>query len=501
ILSSISLGTLALFLCLAFKFSDRWIGTKYRPDLPGPRGWPLIGNTILVFRHRNSMLCLLGKLQNSYGPLFTFTMPYWGRNIVINRPEWLEHVKKRDTVSYVKGDVVRQVFSQFPGPHTPVAADGNEWRSARRMMQPLFTKQSVTNHASEAMSKIIPDIINLLHEADLTNTVIDWNDLCGRLALTTFFMMAFNRPTNMISKELSCLQESNVIADSLYVLNNISANRLFNPLWSITDRLDGSWSAFHKAKSDLLVVIEALIAERLSLVASRETNQQDYLDTLLQDRSDAEMSAIRDTLMTLLLAGRDSTHNTLSWALYELLRAPHWIRRLREESSNLGSGQLLTYDLLSNFPNHLAVFYETLRLWPGLPKNARLATEDDVLPPIPAANLPSVKISKGDFVLWSDFDMMRSPEIWGAEADTFKPERFLKDGHFVKPHSPYFHAFGHGPRACPGMQLSTYEFVALMREILMCFNFEPLEARVRNPIDAFTPFMDGPFYVKVTALV
>ncbi|KAK0184460.1 cytochrome P450 [Armillaria mellea] len=482
VLSSASLSAFALFVCLAFKFNDRWIGTKYRPDLPGPRGWPLIGNTILVFRHRNSMLHLLGKLQNSYGPLFTFTLPYWGRNIVINRPEWLEHVKKRDTLRYIKGGVVRQVFSQFPGPHTPVATDGNEWRSARRMMQPLFTKKSVTNHASEAMSKIIQDVINLLHEADLTNTIIDWNDLCGRLALTTFFMMAFNRPTNMISKELSCLQESDVIADSLYVLNKISANRLFNPLWSITDRLDGSWSAFHKAKSDLLAVIEALIAERLSLAANRETNNQDYLDTLLQDRSDAEMPAIRDTLMTLLLAGRDSTHNTLSWALYELLRVPHWIRRLREESSsNLASGQLLSYDLLSNFPNHLAVFYEMLRLWPGLPKNARLATEDDILPPIPAANLPAVKIAKGDFVLWSDYDMMRSPEIWGAEAARTS---MLSDmGHEL------------------GMQLSTYEFVALVREILMRFNFEQLEARVRSPIDAFTPFMDGPFYVKVTAVV
>ena len=59
----------------------------------------------------------------------------------------------------------------------------------------------------------------------------------------------------------------------------------------------------------------------------------------------------------------------------------------------------------------MAVFYETLRLWPGLPKNARIATEDDVLPEIPEHNLPSVRISKGDFVIWSDFRMMRSREV------------------------------------------------------------------------------------------
>lgn len=106
--------------------------------------------------------------------------------------------------------------------------------------------------------------------------------------------------------------------------------------------------------------------------------------------------------------------------------------------------------------------------------------------------------------------------MWGRDSNKFRPERFLDvNGRFTKPESPKFHAFGDGPRLwyvpdsnlsykclilspSPGMGLSTYEFVSLMMQILGRFDFEPLEpGRERHHIDAFTPFMDGPFYVKV----
>lgn len=94
-------AALLLFVIIvAARYPNRCIGTFDRSDLPGPRGLPLIGNMLLVFKHKDGMLKFLALMEDKYGPLFTFTLPSWGRNIVVNRPEWLEHIRKRKSVSY-----------------------------------------------------------------------------------------------------------------------------------------------------------------------------------------------------------------------------------------------------------------------------------------------------------------------------------------------------------------------------------------------------------------
>lgn len=93
VLISLPLIILVALMCCAYP--DRYIGTKSRPDLPGPRGLPLIGNLLQMFPHRKRMLHHVHEMEQQYGELFTFTTPGWGRSIFINRPEWLEHVRKR----------------------------------------------------------------------------------------------------------------------------------------------------------------------------------------------------------------------------------------------------------------------------------------------------------------------------------------------------------------------------------------------------------------------
>jgi len=182
---------------------------------------------------------------------------------------------------------------------------------------------------------------------------------------------------------------------------------------------------------------------------------------------------------------------------------------MREESAdNVREGQELDYSDLSRYHVHLAVFYETVRLWPGLPKNARLALSDDILPAIPEHNLPAVKIDKGDYVFWSDYIMMRDEANWGVDAKKFNPGRHLDaEGRFVKPTSPQFHGFGAGPRLCPAAQLAAYEFVACWAGILPHFDITPLKGqapdgrRYEPPKmnDAFTVAMASSFMVEVKA--
>ncbi len=103
--NSVDLSTLtATCLCISalllyVAYPDRLVATNAREDLPGPKGLPLIGNLLQALAWRGKMLEWLKLLQDSYGPLCTFTLPPWGRGILINRPEWLLHIKQGKQLS------------------------------------------------------------------------------------------------------------------------------------------------------------------------------------------------------------------------------------------------------------------------------------------------------------------------------------------------------------------------------------------------------------------
>ncbi len=92
---SIQAAGILLFLgvALAILYPNRYVGTESRPELPGPRGFPIVGNLFQVLPYRTKTLSWIQRMLSKYGNLITFTMPPWGRGIMINRPEWLAHVK------------------------------------------------------------------------------------------------------------------------------------------------------------------------------------------------------------------------------------------------------------------------------------------------------------------------------------------------------------------------------------------------------------------------
>ncbi|GJJ10847.1 hypothetical protein Clacol_005075 [Clathrus columnatus] len=211
---------------------------------------------------------------------------------------------------------------------------------------------------------------------------------------------------------------------------------------------DGTYWKFTASRKYLRDIVHRLVSDRYS--AGKEYG--DYLDVLLSEERNHNPKEIEDMLMVSLLAGRESTLGTFVWATYELCRDPKWISLLRKEIETIGmESDVIPFKEAEKYHVHRAVLFETLRLWPGLPKNARMAMDDDVLPAIDASNLPAVKISRRDFVLWSDYSTMRNTDVWGPDAEEFNPKRHLDaHGRFVTPKAPKFHGFGFGPRSWYG---------------------------------------------------
>ncbi|KAJ3551970.1 hypothetical protein NM688_g4406 [Phlebia brevispora] len=431
-------------------------------------------------------------------------MPPWGRVILINRPEWLEYIKQGDVQRYSRGPIAVALFTEFPGRNTPVGSEGAEWRFARRTMAPIFTVKSFTNHVSSAMNEIVPLTRELLSDACQKGVPVDWNDLSGRIAFSIFCKSALDLDTNVLRGDTSCLSCSHPLLDAINVLNRVSSSRILNPLWRWTEKINGVSKKFNAAREQMWRLVDTVIEEQKRMPTKSQDN---YLANMLNDPEITNPLLVRDVLVTLLFAGRDNTQNALAWALYALMNNPKWITRMREEAvAYANNDHEVEYHDLAKYPIHLAVFYEVVRLWPGLPKNFRLAMFDDELPAIPHIGQPAVRIDKGDYIFWSDYVMMRDEATWGPTSNDFDPGRHLdREGNFVKPAPPNFIGFGAGPRLCPAAQLVAYEFVACWAGILPYFDFSPMKnvlpdgTRYQEPrlIEAFTPSLSCPLMVDV----
>ncbi|CAG8807705.1 27855_t:CDS:2 [Gigaspora margarita] len=141
-----------------------------------------------------------------------------------------------------------------------------------------------------------------------------------------------------------------------------------------------------------------------------------------------------------------------------------------------------------------ATFYETLRLYPSVPKNLKVCTKDNLLP-------NGVPVYANEFVVWVPWAMGRDKKIWGEDAQVFEPQRFLDDEDLLRPQNQSkFIAFHAGPRICLGQQFATIEVIILVTMMLKEFKFELVPGQKSPPEfqTSLTLPMKEPLMAKVS---
>ncbi|PNX83723.1 cytochrome p450 704c1-like protein, partial [Trifolium pratense] len=204
----------------------------------------------------------------------------------------------------------------------------------------------------------------------------------------------------------------------------------------------------------------------------------------------ASDKSLRDVVLNFVIAGRDTTATTLSWAIYMVMTHSNVAEKLylelktfeenqaKEENVTLPQcddnddlelfnqrvvqfSKLLNKDSLERLHYLHAVITETLRLYPAVPQDPKGVMEDDVLP-------DGTKIKAGGMVTYVPYSMGRMEYNWGPNAASFIPERWFKDG-VLKNESPFkFTAFQAGPRICLGKD-SAYLQMRMVLAILCRF--------------------------------
>jgi cytochrome P450 len=163
---------------------------------------------------------------------------------------------------------------------------------------------------------------------------------------------------------------------------------------------------------------------------------------------------LRDLVISMVLAGRDTTAAALTWTIYELTKNPDVVRQIREEVDQVCRGRELSFELVHKLPYTHAVVMESLCLHPPVPDTFRFLKNADVLP-------DGTHIPAGVLVMFSINSINNSEKLW-KDPDTFNPERFFDDT--MEPSQFKFPTFSGGPRVCPGKPLA-------MMELTLCLAF------------------------------
>ncbi|KAH7300171.1 hypothetical protein KP509_24G048100 [Ceratopteris richardii] len=296
-----------------------------------------------------------------------------------------------------------------------------------------------------------------------------------RMTLDSICQVGFGVSLGSLSPELPDIP----FAKAFDTVNEIITSRFFNAFWRIEKALNIGKEKILKKEVGVLNSFTANIIDQRSLeLQGNNRSKVDLLSRFMSYNDDEPDTftdkELRDAILNFVIAGRDTSAITLSWFIFCICAHPHVADMVFEETKNvLGLQQStwgytfeevakrMSYETISTMHYLHAALTETLRLYPAVPRDGKVAAGDDTLP-------DGTRVKQGDRVSYVPYSMGRMEFIWGKDALTYNPDRWLKDGVF-QPESPFkFSAFQAGPRICLGRD-SAYLQMKMTAALLLYF--------------------------------
>jgi cytochrome P450 len=376
---------------------------------------------------------------------------------LFNHPDHAKHVLAENAGNYHKG--IGLVHARRALGDGLLTSEGELWRKQRRVIQPAFQAKRVAEQAGVIAEEAAALVERLRRRS---GQVVDVPQEMTGLTLgvlgRTLLDAGLDRfPT--LGADFAAVQDQ-----AMFELATLSAVPTFLPL--------PRQLRFRSARRRLQGVVDRLVAER----RGKATGRPDVLSRLITS-ADAEADPrvgrqrLRDELVTLLLAGHETTASTLSWSLHLLDQHPDVRARLREEAVAVLGDRAPTVDDLGRLTYTTMVLHEVMRLYPPvwlLPRKALAADE-----------VGGFRVPAGADVLICPYALHRHPAFWRAP-DRFDPERFHPDARDDRPKYAYI-PFGAGPRFCVGNNLGMMEAVFVLALVARDLRLTGLPGRPVRP--------------------
>ncbi len=383
---------------------------------------------------------MLFSCQERYGDIFTLKIAYEGTWVMLADPAAVKQVFTGDPSVYHAGEG-NQILETFLGRNSILVLDEKPHMSQRKLLLPPFHGERMQGYA-ETMSEIAAREI----ESWPTGTPYQLRPQMQAITLDIILRTVFGVGEGERLAELR---------DALRDFLDLTTNpRLLLPVLLIGPDRVRRLGAFRRRIERVDRLIYREIAERRQAGSLEE--RDDILSLLVgarhEDGSPMSDEEMRDELLTLLVAGHETTATSLAWAVERLSRHPEKLERLRGEVET-GEDAYLT-----------ATIQETLRLRPVISIVIRRLTEP--------VEIGGYELPAGVSVTPSVYLVHRNPEIY-PDPEAFKPERFLDN----PPGTYTWIPFGGGVRRCLGASFAQFEMAVVLKELVKRRQIRPADPR------------------------
>ncbi|KAH0542844.1 hypothetical protein FGG08_002798 [Glutinoglossum americanum] len=402
----------------------------------------------------------------------TFSVVVGGEAFVSTiEPENIKHILAVQFKDFDLGYKRHRAFYPLLG-NGIFTTDGAAWEHSRAMVRPNFSRNQVAD-----LDTFETHIRNLIAHIPRDGSTVNLQDLFFCLTLDSATEFLFGHSVGSLVPEGS--SEGRAFAEAFDYSQTATTKRIRLGKFLFTYR-DKKYTQSCKVVHDFannfvqraLKYRESLNPEKALESGGKTKERYVFLNELAKQTDNPK--EIRDQLLNILLAGRDTTAGLLSNTFNVISKRPDVWSKLREEVAKL-EGRRPSYEELRNMKYVKYVLNESLRLMPVVPNNTRLANKDTTLPVGGGPDGKSkVFIKKSQIVIYSVWTMHRRKDLYGDDAEEFRPERWetLRPGWEYLP-------FNGGPRICIGQQFAlteaSYTLVRLVQE------FKSLESRDPEP--------------------
>ncbi|KIJ43581.1 hypothetical protein M422DRAFT_253163 [Sphaerobolus stellatus SS14] len=519
------LGGCIVFGILLIRTLLRRIRHRSLDYLPGPppRSW-LVGNFAELVSPKE-----IGdadaKWTKEYGVALRIGMTFGRDMLFTSDPKALQYILNTSGYRYPKPADVLVMQELVTGPGL-AWAEGAQHARQRKLMNPAFSFSALRVFVPlfrETVRRAV-DRIKETHFTEQSSTVMNFMPWLSRTTLDAIGEAGFGYQFHAIDKG-----NDSELARAYYNLStDINLDRpdisiafesliAYLPSWLIhlafripSPRLKRLREYMAIAKQ----LAQQIVEKETSLYLSGKEGSKDVLSILIRanlsedPKTKLSHEEVLAQMTTIWFAGHDTTSLTVSWILYQLSRHREYqslireeIKAIRERATERGDLELTIGDM-DAMKYMLAAMKETLRFHPIVNGLMRVAGRDDVIPiSIPqktksGTTVTSIPISKGQMIIASIFAYNRLPEVWGPDADQWRPERFLEGiESSQKIHlgvTADLATFSSGLRSCIGWRFSVLEMQAILIELLENFEFGPSPANeeiILGPAGLMTPMV------------